>query len=58
MSYTTKLDRQAGLVPEITVGIRGENLLNDDIRNSVSYKKDEVLLPGTNVRVFGAIKLN
>jgi iron complex outermembrane receptor protein len=58
LSYTTKLDRQAGLVPEITVGIRGENLLNDDVRNSVSYKKDEVLLPGTNIRVFGLVKLN
>ena len=45
-------------MPEITVGIRGENLLNDDIRNSVSYKKDEVLLPGVNVRLFGALKLN
>ena len=58
LSYTTKLDRQASLVPEITVGIKGENLLNDDMRNSVSYKKDEVLLPGVNVRLFGAIKLN
>lgn len=58
LSYTTKLDRQTGLVPEVTVGIRGENLLNDDIRNSVSYKKDEVLQPGVNVRVFGSIKLN
>ncbi len=58
LSYTTKLERQAGLVPEVTVGIRGENLLNDDVRNSVSYKKDEVLLPGVNVRMFGSIKLN
>ena len=58
LSYTTKLERHADLVPEITVGIRGENLLNDDIRNSVSYKKDEVLQPGVNVRLFGAIKLN
>jgi iron complex outermembrane receptor protein len=58
LSYTTKFERQAGLTPEVTVGIRGENLLNDDIRNSVSYKKDEVLLPGVNVRLFGAIKLN
>ena len=45
-------------MPEITLGIRGENLLNDDIRNSVSYKKDEVLQPGTNIRVFGLVKLN
>jgi len=58
LSYTTKLDRQAGLVPEITIGVRGENLLNEDIRNSVSYKKDEVLQPGVNVRLFGIAKLN
>ncbi len=58
LSYTTKLDQRASLVPEVTVGLRGENLLNDDIRNSVSYKKDEVLLPGVNVRLFGSIKLN
>ena len=58
LSYTTKLDRLSRLTPEITVGIRGENLLNDDIRNSVSYKKDEVLQPGANVRLFGTVKLN
>ena len=58
LSYTTKLERRANLVPEITVGLRAENLLNDDIRNSVSYKKDEVLQPGVNLRLFGAIKLN
>ena len=46
LGYTTKLERQAGLVPEMTIGIKGENLLNDDIRNSVSFKKDEVLQPG------------
>jgi iron complex outermembrane recepter protein len=58
LSYTTRLERQAGLVPEITVGIRGENLLNEDVRNSVSHKKDEVLLPGANIRLFGLVKLN
>ncbi|HJU30018.1 MAG TPA: TonB-dependent receptor, partial [Hyphomicrobiaceae bacterium] len=58
LSYTTKLERMSRLVPEVTVGIRGENLLNDDIRNSVSYKKDEVLQPGTNIRLFGTVKLN
>ena len=58
LSYTTKLDRQAGLTPEITIGVRGENLLNDDVRNSVSFKKDEVLLPGVNIRLFGTVKLN
>lgn len=46
------------LVQEFIVGLKGENLLNDDIRNSVSFKKDEVLQPGMSVRLFGSIKLN
>ena len=36
----------------------GDNLLDDDVRNHVSFKKDEVLLPGRSVRLFGSIKLN
>ena len=36
----------------LTVGVVGNNLLNDDIRNSVSFRKDEVLLPGANIRAF------
>ncbi len=58
ISYTRKLSTQAGAIPEVTIGLRGENLLDDDVRNSVSYKKDEVLQPGRNVRLFGSIKLN
>jgi iron complex outermembrane recepter protein len=58
LRYTFKGTQQSALVPEITVGIRGENLLDDDIRNHVSYKKDEVLQPGRNVRLFGIVKLN
>jgi iron complex outermembrane recepter protein len=41
---------------EVVVGITGTNLLNDDIRNSVSYTKDEVLLPGRGVRLFANVK--
>jgi len=41
---------------EATVGITGTNLLNQDIRNSVSYNKDQVLLPGASVRLFAALK--
>jgi iron complex outermembrane receptor protein len=37
---------------ELTLGLVGDNLLNDDIRNSVSFRKDEVLLPGANLRFF------
>jgi iron complex outermembrane receptor protein len=56
--YTFKLDQPGSVVPEMTIGLRGENLLNDDIRYSTSFKKDEVLQPGTNVRLFGIVKLN
>ena len=58
LSYTVKLSARQGLDPrEVTTSAsRGENLLNDDVRNSVSYKKDEVLLPGVNVRMFGIDK--
>ncbi len=36
----------------LEVGIIGTNLLNDDIRNHLSFKKEEVLEPGTSVRFF------
>ena len=42
----------------MTIGLKGENLLNDDVRNHVSFKKDEVLEPGASVRLFGSVKLN
>ena len=40
----------------VTVGVVGNNLLNDDIRNHVSFKKDEVLMPGRGVRLFATLK--
>ena len=57
LSYTQRL-ASGSYVPEFTIGLKGDNLLNDDVRNHVSFKKDEVLLPGANVRLFGRIKLN
>lgn len=45
-----------GELSEINVGISGSNLLNRDIRNSVSYSKDEVLMPGASVRLFTSVK--
>ena len=45
-----------GEIKELTVGLVGTNLLNADIRNSVSYTKDEVLLPGASVRLFANVK--
>jgi iron complex outermembrane receptor protein len=52
ISYTTKLPKGDFPAREVTVGVVGDNLLNADIRNSVSYKKDEVPMPGANVRLY------
>ena len=41
---------------ELTLGINGSNLLNRDIRSSVSFSKDQVLMPGASVRVFATVK--
>lgn len=50
VSYKMKLD-PAGR-REMTLGASGNNLLNQNIRNSVSFRKDEVLLPGASIRLF------
>ncbi len=36
----------------MTLGLVGNNLLDEDIRNHVSFRKDEVLMPGANLRAF------
>ncbi|MGH1352284.1 MAG: TonB-dependent receptor [Methyloligellaceae bacterium] len=56
-NYKVKLGHGSS-VPEMTIGIKGENLLDDDVRNHVSFKKDEVLQPGRNIMLRGKIKLN
>lgn len=56
VSYTMRLASDGKVVPELVVGLKGENLLDDDVRNSASFKKDEVLLPGRNVRLFGIVR--
>jgi iron complex outermembrane recepter protein len=58
LAYTFKLDPGLGMAPEMTIGLKGLNLLDDDVRNHVSFKKDEVLEPGRVIRLFGIIKLN
>jgi len=55
-SYNTKLDPARFGAREMTVGVVGNNLLNENIRNSVSYTKDEVLMPGIGVRAFANLK--
>jgi iron complex outermembrane receptor protein len=41
---------------EVTMGVSGNNLLDEDIRNHVSFKKDEVLMPGRSVRLFATVR--
>jgi len=43
-------------VREITYGIVGDNLLDENIRNHVSFKKAEVLQPGRTIRLFATAR--
>ena len=52
VSYTTKLAQNDFGMKEMKIGVIGTNLLNEEIRNSVSFRKDEVLLPGAGVKLF------
>jgi iron complex outermembrane receptor protein len=57
ISYTQKIkNARLGEPQEFTVGVVGNNLLNEDIRNHVSYTKNEVLMPGASVRAFANLK--
>lgn len=56
VSYKTKLGPNWIGAKEMYAGLIGNNLLNQDIRNSVSYTKDEVLMPGIGVRAFANFK--
>lgn len=57
LSYTARIPA-LGSEPELRIGIRGENLADQEVRNHSSFLKDEVLQPGASVRVFGSVKLN
>lgn len=41
---------------DVTLGLVGTNLLDQNIRNAVSFRKDEVLMPGRNVRLFATVR--
>jgi iron complex outermembrane receptor protein len=56
ISYKTKLDPNMFGAREMLIGLSGNNLLNEKIRNAVAYNKDEVLLPGIGVRAFANLK--
>jgi iron complex outermembrane receptor protein len=56
VSHRMKLKAMPYGPSEMIIGVVGDNLLDDDIRNSVSFTKDQVLLPGRGVRFFANIK--
>jgi iron complex outermembrane receptor protein len=52
VSYTHAFSRTDSGPREITIGLAGDNLLNENIRTHISFKKAEVLQPGLGVRLF------
>ena len=56
ISYKTPLDPRTFGARELYVGVLGNNLLNEKIRNSVAFNKDEILQPGIGVRAFANLK--
>jgi iron complex outermembrane receptor protein len=56
LSYTRKLTSDPTGISQFTIGLVGNNLLNEDIRNHVSYTKDVVLMPGASVKLFANVK--
>lgn len=55
ITWTTAFT-SGGVPTFVTFGVKGTNLLDEDIRNAVSFKKDEVLAPGRAVRAFATLR--
>lgn len=59
LSYTNTVTSPIGVDREYVIGIKGENLGDDEVLNHASFRRaDSVLQPGANVRVFGKLKFN
>lgn len=58
LSYTWKTGMSTAAATQMTIGLRGDNLLDEDVRNHVSFQKNDVLQPGRTVRLYGIMKLN
>jgi iron complex outermembrane receptor protein len=52
LSHTQVFKNEPSGIRGLTIGVVGNNLLDADIRNHVSYTKDFVLMPGRSVRLF------
>ncbi len=59
IAYTSARNVGGTLVPVYTIGLKGENLADDEVLNHASFKRrEDVLAPGASVRLFGSVKLN
>ena len=59
LSYTTLVRAPDGTASQVTVGVRGDNLADEEVLDHTSFKRrEDVLQPGASVRAFGIVKLN
>lgn len=56
VSYTHTFAKIDGGLRDITFGVTGDNLLDEQVRNHISFKKAEVLQPGRGVRLFTSMR--
>ena len=57
ISYAVKTSGPGGLTPAVLIGLKGENLLDERVLNSASFKRrEDVFEPGANVRLFGSVR--
>jgi iron complex outermembrane receptor protein len=56
VSYTHTFAKVDGGLRDITFGVTGDNLLDERVRNHISFKKAEVLQPGRGVRLFTSMR--
>jgi iron complex outermembrane receptor protein len=59
LSYTTLMRGADGTASQVTIGVRGDNLADEEVLDHTSFKRrEEVYQPGASVRAFGIVKLN
>ncbi len=59
LSYTTTVTAPDGTSSLVTIGVRGDNLADEEVLDHTSFKRrEDVLQPGASVRAFGSVKLN
>ncbi len=56
LSYRHKVKDPTKAIKEVIVGLSGQNLLNETIRNHVSFTKNDVVAPGRSFKLFATVK--